>query len=269
MKNTLLSVLVCGCGMLHAQKNSAYFYWGYNGAIFSRSNVYLRGPDYSLSLYRAKAHDRPTKFGATYIRPNTITVPQYVARLGYFLTDRLHLSFGIDHMKYVLDKDQTLVFSGNIGQSASEKYAGSYLLDTIRLTEDFVKFEHTDGLNLVTLDIEWLQPLAKNQRKNLGLGWNFGIGGIWVATRTDSRIFGSGINNNFHVSGFAFQGRSGPRLDIGRRFFVLCEARAGFITLPWVQLRNWEPYAAEHNFFFLEYYTAVGVKHRFGRIGRD
>ncbi len=241
-------------------KGSTYFYWGYNRAIFSQSNIYLKGPGYAFTVYDATAHDRPTKFGSVYFRPTTITIPQYVARVGHFLTNSLHVSVGIDHMKYVVDDDQRVAVSGVVDASASSKYAGSYLFDTLALTADLLRFEHTDGLNLVSLDIAYLLPIQTRNR--LKLGWNSGLGGVWMATRTDSRVFGEGINNNFHVSGFSFHGHTGPRLDIGRHLFCLFEARGGFATLPWVQLRNWKPYSAEHNFFFLEYYGAVGVKWR-------
>lgn len=256
---SLLFLLVLGSGF--AQKGSTYFYWGYNRAVFSNSNIYLRGPDYAFTVYNARAHDRPTKFGSVYFRPTTITIPQYVARIGHFLTNRLHVSVGIDHMKYVVDDDQKVEISGVIGNVASPKYAGSYLFDTLALTADLLRFEHTDGLNLVSFDIEYLIPVFHKQRCRLG--WNTGLGGVWMATRTDSRIFGEGINNNFHVSGFSFHGKTGPRFELGKYLFFLFEARGGFATLPWIQTRNWEPYSAEQNFFFLEYYGAIGVKWRF------
>jgi hypothetical protein len=266
MKVTLLILGMFLCsGFVFSQKGSAYFYWGYNRASFSPSNIYFRGPDFSFTVYDAAAHDRPTKFGAVYFKPSTISIPQNVYRAGYFVTNRLHLSIGNDHMKYVVDPDQEVVFSGNIAPTASEKYAGNYLSDTIGLTDDFLRFEHTNGLNSVSLDLEYLLPIAKLWNGKVKIGWNNGLGGIWIVTRTDSRIFESQFNNDFHVSGFAFHGKMGPRIDLGKHLFCMLEVRGGFVSLPWIQLRNEAPYSAEQNFFFLERYAALGIKHQFKR----
>ena len=107
MKKLLLLVLfVSAFWMSYGQKGSTYFYWGYNRSVYSTSNIYLKGPGFAFSVYDAKAHDRQTKFGSVYFRPTTITIPQYVGRVGHFLTNRFHVSIGVDHMKYVVDDDQ-------------------------------------------------------------------------------------------------------------------------------------------------------------------
>jgi len=90
-----------------SNKGSVYLYWGYNRAWFSRSDIHFSAPDYDLTFYKLKAQDQPTKFTFNnYFNPENITVAQYNFRLGYFVTGNLHLSIGVDHMKYVVQPFQ-------------------------------------------------------------------------------------------------------------------------------------------------------------------
>jgi hypothetical protein len=228
-----------------ARKGDFFIYWGYNRARFSKSTIYFKGVNYAFTLYNASA--RPTILGKTYFKPSTFTVPQYNARLGYYFKRRWALSFGIDHLKYVLDANQHVPVSGVITAEASPVYAGNYLYDTLVISPDFVSFEHTDGLNLVSIDLDHLIPLFSY--KNIGLLFNTGIGGLWMATRTDSRIFEKGINNNFHVSGFTFHVKAGPRIELGKHLFFLFELRGDLVSLPWIQLRNWTRSPQNKTFF--------------------
>jgi hypothetical protein len=259
------SCLSVVCAQIPTHKGDFYFYWGYNRSFFSTSDIYFKGPGYAFTLYDVKATDRPSPFGKVYFRPSTISIPQYVYRLGYYLSDRWHLSIGVDHLKYVVTNGQTVEISGVIDKSASLEYAGQYLADTTILTPEFVRFEHTDGLNLASIDVGYRLPLTRFGKGRHCLALNFGVGGIWVATHTDSRIFGNGINNDFHISGFSVQGKTGLLYEYGKYLFALFDIRGGMVSLPWVQLRNWEPFTAEHSFFFREYYGAVGLRFRFSR----
>lgn len=244
------------------KKGSFYFYWGYNRGYFSRSNLHFTGPNYDFTLYGLTAKDRPTKFGWVYFNPGTITIPQYVYRLGFHITDRIAISAGLDHMKYVVEMNQPTRISGVITPQASGVYAGSYLNEPLILQPDLLLFEHSDGLNLMTLDFEYLLPLAGVWDNKLKFYWNSGAGGIWVVTRTDVRVMGDGINNDFHVAGFTLTGKMGPRIEFKDRVFLLGEARGGYASLPAVLIKNAEPEIGDHNLTFLEWYIAAGVNFR-------
>ena len=213
MKYILLSIIyLFSLVQLNAQQDSSlhknrhrgqfYFYWGYNREYFSSSDLHFQGPNYDFTLYNIKAKDRPERFGWVYFKPGTISIPQFNWRLGYFITERFHLSFGIDHMKYVVQQGQDTYLSGVISELASDKYAGSYLNEPIVLQPDILTFEHTNGFNFASLDVEWLQPLFSRDKPAPALAcyWNIGAGGVWVVTKTDVRVFGDGLDNKFHLS---------------------------------------------------------------------
>ncbi|MEZ4918602.1 MAG: hypothetical protein R2792_05795 [Saprospiraceae bacterium] len=56
-----------------------------------------------------QAHDRPTPFKPkVYFGPTTPVDSSTTSRMGYFFKPCWSVSFGVDHMKYVMDANQTL-----------------------------------------------------------------------------------------------------------------------------------------------------------------
>lgn len=245
------------------KKGAFSFYWGYNRSVFSKSNIHFAGPNYDFTLYDVVATDRPTELSWTYIKPTTLSIPQYVYRLEYFANSGLNISGGLDHMKYVVVNEQEVTLSGVINEKASGEYAGNYLNHSLSLTPHFVDFEHSDGLNLVSIDVSylWNIPLPIDPRFRLGI--NTGIGGFGMVTKTRVFVFGEGMDNRFHLSGYVFAAKVGPRIEFFDRFYFLVEARGGYATLPNVLVNGDAPIRADHNLSFLEYYAAFGTYFRF------
>ncbi len=266
----LLIVMTCSAQSAFARsrllnipkKHSFYFYWGYNRAFYSNTNLHFSGPKYDFTVYRLKATDRPSPFGTVYINPVTFTVPQYNIRLGFFLTNRLHLSLGMDHMKYVVTEGQATTLSGVVTREASSRYSGSYLNKPVVLDRELLQFEHTNGFNFSSLDLEYLQPVKTFWKKRLAFSWNIGLGGVWVVTKTDVRVFGDGLDNDFHVAGYALAAKTGPRLDVLGRAFLAAEVKGGYATLPSVLVKNAAPELGDHNVMFLQYYVVAGYNFR-------
>ena len=244
-----------------SNKGCFYIHWGYNREYFTRSTIHFRGPDYDLTFYNLAAHDRPSKFSAdTYFNPVNISIPQYVFRGGYFVTDRVHISFGIDHLKYVMDANQQAVVSGVVAPAVSSKYAGSYLHDTLTISPDLLRFEHTNGLNLVTLNVDYLQPCVNIYKHKVWLKWNMGLGGCFVITKTDVALFDDRTDNEFHLSGYSIAAHTGPRIEFWKWGYIGFEVKGGYMNLPDVPIHNEQPKRANHQFGFFEYYGLVGFQ---------
>jgi len=271
MKSFSFIFLLCSIISLNAigsngtqpdKKGSLYVYWGYNRSYYSKTNLHFNGPNYDFTLYDVKGADRPSPFGSVYITPGSMSVPQYDYRFGYFLTNRLAVSGGMDHMKYVVTQDQQTKISGVIDQKASDKYAGSYLNQSIELTADLLTFEHTNGFNFISLDLEYQQPIVRILKGNIAFLLNSGIGGVWMLTKTDVRVMGDGMDNKFHISGYAMAFKIGPRTEFLNHFFIAAELKGGYATLPSVLIKNDDPERGSHNLGFLEYYIVAGVNFR-------
>jgi hypothetical protein len=261
---SLVAAFCFRCTAEEKEKESAghkqrfYFYWGYNRAYYSKTNLHFNGPNYDFTLYRLTAHDRPSKFGLVYFNPATFTVPQYNYRIGYFITEHLSISGGMDHMKYVVDQDQMTTISGIVTPQASQTYQGTYLHDSIQLTNDILMFEHTNGFNLESIEFEYLFHITKFG-KHFSLKLNTGFGGIWIIPKTDVRVFGDGLDNDFHVAGYTFEGKAGPRLEFKNKFFFAVETKCGYASLPYVLIKNSAPEVSDHNVIYYEWYGAAGM----------
>ncbi len=241
------------------QKHRFYFYWGYNRCAFLKSDIHFKGPLYDFTLENVVAKDRQTPFTLkNYFTITQITIPQYDYRIGFYLNDKYAISIGIDHMKYVVVQNQIAKLTGTIDKAASDKYGGVYDQKNIVIADDFLRFEHTDGLNLVSLDIEKHQKIASFAQNRIRLKGQFGAGVGPCVPRTDVMIFGDRLNNNFHIAGWGLDAKAGLTLDIYKHFFMRSEFRVGHIFLNDILIHNEQPQRANQNITFGEWYMVGG-----------
>jgi hypothetical protein len=240
--------------------NRLYLYWGYNRDRYSNSNIHIYGKGFNFTIYDVGAHDKPTKFSAAvYFGPSTLTIPQYNYRLGFFIKHNIHISVGMDHMKYVAALNQTVMMTGYIDSSISQKYGGVYNNRPVEITPDFLTVQHTNGLNSVTLDVAWLLPIFHTNDDILHIGWNFGTGGVFVVTRTQIHFMGVWYPNSFHLSGVTWPAYTGPRIDLWKCFFFAAELKGGYVYLPWAPFIGSDQSGLSHHFTYMEYYIVGGL----------
>lgn len=121
--------------------------------MFSNSDIHFKGNGYDFTLKNVVAHDRPSDFSYhNYFQPDRITIPQTNQRFAYFIKDKVAVVLGVDHMKYVMDQDQVVNFEGQITDPV---YAAIVQNGKVDLNdENFLSFEHTDGLNYINFGLE-------------------------------------------------------------------------------------------------------------------
>ncbi len=165
-------------------KGKLYVYWGWNREWFTHSNITFIGENYQFTLYDVVAHDRQSPFNLlTYFNPLKLSIPQYNFRTGYFFAEHWDISFGQDHMKYVMQQNQQVKITGNIANSNTE-YDGQYNNENILLSREFLAFEHTDGLNYVNLELRRNDVLFRYKKVRLNLIEGIGFGALVPRTNT-------------------------------------------------------------------------------------
>ena len=108
------------------KKGDFYTYWCWNWSWYSKSDIHFKGDNYDFKIHKAKAQDRQSEFSVdTYLNPANMTIPQYNFRFGYFIKKNVDISFGIDHLKYVVEQNQIGRISGFINNTGT-KYDGVY-----------------------------------------------------------------------------------------------------------------------------------------------
>lgn len=238
------------------RKKQFWIYWGYNRAQYSVSNIKFTGPNYDFTLFDICAKDRATPFNTKiYFAPKTIWIPQYNYRVGYFISNWLSINFGLDHMKYVAVTDQMTKITGRIDSLASQQYAGIYEQTPIEFTTDFLRFEHTDGLNYLSTELETYSRLWKKNKQELNFFAGYGLGVL--IPRSDVDLFNHEGANIFHLAGWGTSLVAGIRFDILPGLFVNMSVKGGFIHLVDIVTMNKQE-KARQKFFFLQEMASVG-----------
>jgi len=241
-------------------KNNFYIYWGWNVSGYSKSDINFKADNYNFTLFDVRASDRPTKFSfKEYFAPHRFTVPQYNFRLAYFFNEDWSISFGIDHMKYVAIQDQSLTIEGTISDTQTP-YDGQYDEAEILLHEDFLQYEHTDGLNYGQFTLQHHSSLI--DRKIIQLSWLQGLGIGTYTPRSEIRLLNYEESDLFHLAGFGFDGMLGLQLSIFNTFFIQSEFKAGYVNLPRIIIGP-DGQRAQQDFFFLQQNVVFGSHFRF------
>lgn len=265
LRRILCGVLTALPAVLSAQPlthaGELFLYWGYNRSAFTASDIHLEGPDHNFTLRRVEAHDRPHPFAwDTYFNPRYLWFPQYVYRLGWQFNEKWSLSLGLDHMKYVVDQGQRVSWSGELDPGWERQHEDMLLLDSTTLM-----YEHTDGLNLLSVDLDRYVRLWATVRGTADLRSFMGVHAGPVICRSDVRLFGEGMNNRFNIAGFGVGAQVGLHFTFARHFFVRNVLRAGYIDLSHVLTTGRSEDHASQYFGFVEHAIMAGGSIPIGR----
>lgn len=241
-------------------KHVFFVYWGYNRSAYLKSDLTMHGNGYDYTLYQVVAKDRPSPFDPkVYFNPVKLSIPQFNIRLGYRLNEKWSLSLGYDHMKYVVQTGQDVTMTGTVDSSASAKYAGTYSNTPFYLTDQFLHFEHTDGLNFITVELDYVTTLWKSDDKRFWLENRSGIAPGALYPRTDVTVFEHKGPNIWNLAGGGIALRSEMRINLWKYFFVQTTAKAGLLFLPHIQTTGTKGEYAQQNIQFLEGFWSVGA----------
>jgi hypothetical protein len=262
-QETILETTAIKTNFKTKNKGKLYFYWGWNKAQYSYSDISFKGDDYNFTLYDVAAKDRQTPWDAdVYLNPANISIPQTVARIGYYFHDNWNLSVGVDHMKYVMVAQQYTTIDGYIDlDDPLSEFNGVYDNAPIYVDEDFLEFEHTDGLNYINLEISRVDNLGDylnwNSKKiQLNLLESFGAGVLYP--KTNSTLLSKEKNDEFHLSGFGLSFKAGINLTLFDHFFIQTELKAGYIDMSDIRTTNSSADSASQEFFFFQRNISFG-----------
>jgi len=235
-------------------------YWGWNRSTYSNSDIHFWGADHDFTLSSVKANDMQADvtteniFG-TFLSPANMTLPQTNLRVAYQVSPDTAWAINLDHMKYVVTTDQTVGFAGYINNSNSTQTGATRTLST-----NYLNFEHTDGLNVVTVEYEkqypvtqWKAPFASRWVALVGAGI------VYPKTNVTLNMLGRSRNDQFHLAGYSAGGGVGWEADFLDSWFFRSMLKVGYVTLPDV-LTSSQGDKASHNFTYNEFLFAFGKR---------
>lgn len=242
-------------------KGKFYIFWGGNRANYTKSDIRFVGKDYDFTIYDVEAHDKPKGWHIDYINPSRVTIPQTNFRMGYFISDHYNISIGFDHMKYIIYNDKRVHYSGYYPNAGS--YNENPTADELTLDEDFLLFEHTDGLNYVNAEFSRVDDISKLFSKTLNtdkfqINITEGLGGGFIYPKTNTTLLDKERYDQFHVAGFGLSAKAGLNLTFFKYFFIQAELKGGYIEMNDIRTTQSKDDHAEQNFWFLQRTIAVG-----------
>ncbi len=239
-------------------KETFYFYWGWNRGWYSNSDISFKGTDYDFKLSDVKAYDRQSEFELnTYLNPLNATIPQYNFRFGYYINNKYNVSFGIDHMKYVVASNQSVKISGNINNTGTV-YDRNYDNDDIIIKHDFLKLEHTDGLNYINIECRRLDEILSEKKIKINITEGVGIG--ILLPKTNVTLFNNERYDEFHLSGYGISSVLGIEIIPYKTIFIQSELKGGFIHLPSIRTTMSDSDMASQSFFFTQLNIVFGAR---------
>ena len=216
------------------RKGNFFGGWGWNRSMYTNSDIHFQGDDYNFTLYNVQAKDRQTQFEAkTYFGLKTLTIPQTNMKFGYFLNDHVALTLGVDHMKYVMVQNQKVVFDGSIDDAT---YMNMVEDNSVKLTPQFLTFEHTDGLNYLLAEIEFYQGIYSGGFVDINAYGGIGAGALMP--KSNVKLMGYARNDEYHFAGFGTNVKCGAEVLLGNHFYVRGEAKCGYINMPDIVTRE-------------------------------
>lgn len=241
-------------------KGKFFISWGGNRESYTTSDVNFRGKDYNFTLDNMTAHDKPKGWHVDYINPTRMTIPQTNFRMGYFINDHYSIAIGVDHMKYVMTQDQTVNVTGTI--ATGSEFDGVYNNTPTVMTEKFLMYEHTDGLNYVNTefsrhdDISSLFKIRNTDKIQVNLTEGVGVGLLYPKTNTT--LLGKERHDDFHVSGYGTSLKAGLNVTFFKHFYIQGELKGGYINMQDVRTTQSVEDKASQDFFFFQRLIAFG-----------
>ncbi len=241
-------------------KGKFFIFWGGNRESFTRSDIRFQGENYDFTLYDVAAHDKPKGWHADYVNPGRMTIPQTNLRIGYFFSDHYSIAIGVDHMKYVMYNNVRTNYSGYYPNAGT--YGELPTSDQLTLTEDFLLFEHTDGLNYIHTELSRVDDLSKyiglpNTDKfqiNVTEGFGAGI----LLPKTNTTLLGKERYDEFHAAGYGLSAKAGLNFTFFKHFFIQAEVKGGYINMNDIRTTNNTADKASQDFWFFQRIIAVG-----------
>jgi len=255
-----------------AKKLTFYAAWGYNRFMFNKSDIHFKNNGtanatdpthgaYDFTVYKVKASDRPDfdQIASKWSDVVNFTIPQFSARLGVYLNNKNDEGWEInyDHAKYVVDDGQKVRIKGTILGEQVDK-------DTI-LQAPYFHFEHTDGANFWQLNYikRWKFYTSRNGKTNIGFVFKPGAG--VVIPRTDVTLFGSRLNNGWHVAGFIAGIETGVKAEILNHLCIEFTAKAAYADYLWVLVQYKNNGRANHRFATIGSILTIGYQLHYSR----
>jgi hypothetical protein len=247
------------------KKGKFFISWGGNRESYTKSDITFKGEDYNFTIKDATAGDKPKGWHIDYINPTRITIPQTNVKMGYYISNNYMISFGVDHMKYVMHRNESRRLEGYINLPDTEPgsiYNGTYNDEQFLVSEDFLKFEHTNGLNYVYLEFARVDDISSifhiDNTDKIQVNFTEGIGGGILYPKTNTTLLQKDRYDEFHLAGYGVSINAGLNVTFLKHFFIETDLKGGYINMPDIRTTSNTAESASQHFLYLQRIISFG-----------
>jgi hypothetical protein len=232
-------------------------YWGWNRSNYSESDIHFTGVDHDFTIKNVQATDLQSEASIEglrqyFLNPAGMTIPQTNLRIAYQWDSNTAIALNLDHMKYVVVQEQSVPIVGQIGgvpQSGTQVIADKWL-----------NYEHTDGLNILSLEYEKQRPVDWfGPNRHTKLFALVGLGIVIPKTNVTMHMINQVRNDEFHLAGYSAGVGAGLELDVYKDVFFRTAYKYGYVNLPDVLTSARGDKASQH-FTYNELLIAIGFR---------
>lgn len=235
-----------------------YLYWGWNRSRYTKSDIRLYGTDHDFTMTDVKAKDLQTDFSLKeYFFITRLSIPQTNLKAGYFLNEKYSIAAGFDHMKYKVVNGQSVNIDGRIDRVSA--YKGEYHDTSIVISEDFLHFDHTDGLNYVFGEINRHDQWLNLARGKVRISSETGVGLAILRPRTAVTFLNEKGPNVYHFAGYGVNGKVGLNFLLFRHISLMTEVKGGVINMPNIRATANKDGKAKQHFGFIQANCLIGA----------
>ncbi len=248
-----------------SNKGKFFISWGGNRESYSKSDITFKGEDYRFTIKDVSAHDKPKGWHIDYINPTRITIPQTNIKLGYFISDHYSVSIGVDHMKYVMNRNKTKTLDGFINlpdNEAGSVYNGVYNNEPFFVSEEFLKFEHTNGLNYIYSEFARYDDISSifniHNTDKIQINITEGVGGGVLYPKSNTTLLSKDRYDEFHLAGYGLSANIGLNFTFCKHFFIQTDLKGGYINMNDIRTTSDTSESASQHFWFLQRVVSLG-----------
>jgi hypothetical protein len=248
-----------------SNKGKFFISWGGNRESYSKSDITFKGKDYRFTIKDVSAHDKPKGWHIDYINPTRITIPQTNIKLGYFISNHYSVSIGVDHMKYVMNRNKTKTLDGFINlpdNEAGSVYNGVYNNESFFVSEEFLKFEHTNGLNYIYSEFARYDDISSifniHDTDKIQINITEGVGGGVLYPKSNTTLLSKDRYDEFHFAGYGLSANVGLNFTFCKHFFIQTDLKGGYINMNDIRTTSDTSESASQHFWFLQRVVSLG-----------
>lgn len=168
-------------------------------------------------------------------------------------------------MKYVMQRNESRRVEGYIDLPTDEAgsiYNGQYNNNLFIVSEDFLKFEHTNGLNYVYLEFARVDDVSSifqiQNTDKLQINFTEGVGGGFLYPKTNTTLLEKDRYDEFHLAGYGMSVNAGVNFTFFKHFFIETDLKGGYINMPDIRTTSNTAESASQHFFYLQRIINIG-----------